>query len=700
MIIAEPSPTYVFDTGQQPAGATSDINIYVDQRPLDFWYLNPNPGSGTGSVPVGFYDATTVFLHEVGHGLGFGGYYETQNNQGILTSNGKYESPFDVYIQTHPDGSADFIGPQAEAVEGGPVPLTTIGPPGSNYYHLENAQNDVMTGTVLTTGVAYQISKLDLAILADTGVPLVPGAIASAPSSGVGGGNLGSTVSAGGGGGSSTVTSPGTGSVPGSTTGGGGSATTAGSGSVSSAGSGSVAGGSGTTGGSGSVAGGSGTTGGSGSVAGGSGTTGGSGSVAGGSVSSGGAGSTAGSGSVTGGSTVVAGGGTSTVTAGGGSTTGGGSSVTGSAGSVGSSHSVSSPGSVAGSVSSAGGGSSTTAGGASSVGATVPAPPAVGGSEAGVVPSQVTTLPATDSFLFVTAAGTIFETAGSHTIVSDHGSMTVNATGGNSIIFGSTDGDLINEGPSTEFVTGASGVSTVNASAGGADTIFAVTGIDYNGAPGANSLFVGGAGAVTVTAAQNEAVFAGPGGGIYTPGRGSFFFAGGGGRDTVVGNAANTILWTADHEQLTLAAGSASVPGANIVAFGDQASVNMANGGGHDSVILWNAEIGSDGNAVGFTGNTTLVASNAGDDVFALFSGSQFGTPADAPHTITIANWQASDILDLSFAQDGAGHFLAGYTAADAASAQSQLAAGSSFTLSDGTTVAFQDIKPTTVLHV
>ncbi len=46
------------------------------------------------------------------------------------------------------------------------------------------------------------------------------------------------------------------------------------------------------------------------------------------------------------------------------------------------------------------------------------------------------------------------------------------------------------------------------------------------------------------------------------------------------------------------------------------------------------------------------------------------------------------------------GNYLAGYTAADAASATTQLAAGSSFTLSDGTTVVFQGAKPTTIAHI
>lgn len=316
-------------------------------------------------------------------------------------------------------------------------------------------------------------------------------------------------------------------------------------------------------------------------------------------------------------------------------------------------------------------------------------------------PDHVTSLHSGDDVVHVTGPGTVIQTGGSHTIVSDHGPMTVNATGGNSVIFGSRDGDLINEGPSCVFVGAANGgVSTINASPGGSDTIFAGNGVVYHGERGDHSLFIGGNGAATVNSAANQTLFAGTGGGIYTAGSNQFFFAGAGGADTVIGNAASSTLWTHDRERLTLMTGSAGGPGAHIVAFGDQDNIDMMHGSGHDSVILWSAQIASGGVAYGFTGNTTLTASTTGGDLFALFSGSQFGMPSNGPHTITIANWQPSDILDLSFAQDHAGNFLAGYSAADAASAQAQLAAGNSFTLSDDTTVTFEGAKPTTILHV
>ena len=89
--------------------------------------------------------------------------------------------------------------------------------------------------------------------------------------------------------------------------------------------------------------------------------------------------------------------------------------------------------------------------------------------------------------------------------------------------------------------------------------------------------------------------------------------------------------------------------------------------------------------------------SNAGNDSLVLFSADQFGM-THAAHTLTIMNWQASDMLDLTFAT--AGGNTIGYQASDATAMQKALASGSSYTLPDGTTVTFQGAKPTTIAHI
>src|SRR5262249_42987084 len=88
-------------------------------------------------------------------------------------------------VQITPSG-AYFTGPHAEAVYGGPVPLTSSSTT-QNYYHLGNTLTDIsrtpstvqdpltldlMNGVVLFFDYQYQISNLDLAVLRDVGYEL------------------------------------------------------------------------------------------------------------------------------------------------------------------------------------------------------------------------------------------------------------------------------------------------------------------------------------------------------------------------------------------------------------------------------------------------------------------------------------------------------------------------------------------------
>lgn len=75
------------------------------------------------------------------------------------------------------DGNLFFEGPHAEAVYGGPVPLTW-----GDYGHVGNRAatgrsgqgliGDLMNGVAWYGGVRYSISPLDLAIAADAGLPV------------------------------------------------------------------------------------------------------------------------------------------------------------------------------------------------------------------------------------------------------------------------------------------------------------------------------------------------------------------------------------------------------------------------------------------------------------------------------------------------------------------------------------------------
>jgi hypothetical protein len=172
--IEEPSSLYELRTGQHAAGTTSDITIDVDPDYLrDELYLNPNPGAA-GSVPADKTDAVSALAHEIGHGLGMVGQYHLD---GTLPPNDPYITQFDNNVRFI-GGKPFFIAANAEAVYGGPVPLTFGGPGlvpnySQNIYHLANSDHDypldrdLMTGTTLYRGTSYPVSPLDAAIVKD-----------------------------------------------------------------------------------------------------------------------------------------------------------------------------------------------------------------------------------------------------------------------------------------------------------------------------------------------------------------------------------------------------------------------------------------------------------------------------------------------------------------------------------------------------
>jgi hypothetical protein len=170
--IEEPSSVYELITGQHVLGASSDITVTVDPTYISTLFLNPDPGNGA-AVPNDEIDAVSVFRHELAHGFGISGYYDQNGN---LFYNGLYESTFDTHIQKNADGTAAFVGPISTAVYGGPVPLTTDSTT-QNYYHFANSVSeplgqDLMNGQYFYYGATYRISDVDLAVLADIGVPV------------------------------------------------------------------------------------------------------------------------------------------------------------------------------------------------------------------------------------------------------------------------------------------------------------------------------------------------------------------------------------------------------------------------------------------------------------------------------------------------------------------------------------------------
>lgn len=164
-------------SGVDPNGADFDIVITLPPEYLakTLW-LDPDPL--TRAAPhTGNFDAVSFFLHELGHGLGFVGYGE--GNTGVVT--GKFVTTYDFYVTTL-NGAPVFNGPNAMAVYGGPIPLST----GifNNYKHYGKVSADgldlnLMEGsTYAPSGVRWYLDAIDLAIFRDIGLITVDKPIA------------------------------------------------------------------------------------------------------------------------------------------------------------------------------------------------------------------------------------------------------------------------------------------------------------------------------------------------------------------------------------------------------------------------------------------------------------------------------------------------------------------------------------------
>ena len=160
-------------TGVDPNGATPDLRFTFNSSYLqDELWFDPDPVSRTQVVPLNRTDAMSVFLHEFGHAIAFNGWQDSFDG----TYPGDYKSPYDE-LKSFDGTNFYFNGANAVALYGGAVPVTY-----GNGAHIgnssprpgENLIPDLMNGVVFFRGTRYDISPLDLAIVADTGLNVVP----------------------------------------------------------------------------------------------------------------------------------------------------------------------------------------------------------------------------------------------------------------------------------------------------------------------------------------------------------------------------------------------------------------------------------------------------------------------------------------------------------------------------------------------
>jgi hypothetical protein len=174
LVLNEQGAAAEIRTGVDPNGAEADIELVFNPTYLrDQLWLDPNPFQRVTAVPADRTDAMSIVLHEFGHAFAFNGYRDP--NTGTVP--GGFLSTYDQHV-TGTDNNLVFNGPEATRLYGNqPVPLSN-----DNLFHLGNAAplpgadlvSDLMTGVGFTNGTRYDISLLDVVVLADSGVPVVP----------------------------------------------------------------------------------------------------------------------------------------------------------------------------------------------------------------------------------------------------------------------------------------------------------------------------------------------------------------------------------------------------------------------------------------------------------------------------------------------------------------------------------------------
>jgi hypothetical protein len=171
-LVTEEGLLHKLRTGEPRRELGPDVEMAFDPDYFKTLWFDPDPRTRKAPVPGDKLDALSIFLHELGHAIGFNGFM----NPSTGAFSGEHMSTYDRWVTRNGD-EFFFNGPAAVKLYGGPVPLARRS---NNYHHVgDNVPSvdpllryDLMNGVHMEYGRRYSISPLDMAILEDCGLPL------------------------------------------------------------------------------------------------------------------------------------------------------------------------------------------------------------------------------------------------------------------------------------------------------------------------------------------------------------------------------------------------------------------------------------------------------------------------------------------------------------------------------------------------
>lgn len=158
------------DHPTSPERADVTVSIAPDYVRTQLWF-DPEPAGRTAQVPLNRLDAISVFTHEFGHALGMTGF----RSLATFRSTVAFQSLYDEHVRAG-DTTLTFVGPTVLAMFGA-VALTRTNTTQNVYHYGDPAtpgpfDDALMNGIVYRYGRRYRVGRVDLAIVADLGVPL------------------------------------------------------------------------------------------------------------------------------------------------------------------------------------------------------------------------------------------------------------------------------------------------------------------------------------------------------------------------------------------------------------------------------------------------------------------------------------------------------------------------------------------------